>query len=68
MSSVHAVTQDIVFKARVASFYQMTGIQRQKLCQEFGDWLKEKGSQNDFLVWRVEIIIQGEPNVTNNAN
>lgn len=59
MSSVHAVTQEIVFKARVASFYQMTGIQRQKLCQEFGVWLKEKGSQNDFLVWRVQLDIEG---------
>lgn len=59
MSSVHAVTQEMIFKARVASFYELNTAGRSDLIQEFGKWLKEKGKEHDFLVWRVELI-QGE--------
>jgi hypothetical protein len=62
MSSVLAVTEEMIFKARVASFYELTNEGRMKLCQEFGKWLKEKGIENDFLVWRVQIDIEGKKN------
>jgi hypothetical protein len=52
MSSVHAVTEDIVFTAKVASF---TPIPTDKLVKEFGEWMAEKGVEHNFLVWRVAI-------------
>lgn len=60
MSSVHAVTEEIIFKARVASFYELNDKGRSDLVQEFGSWLKEKGKEHDFLVWRVELIQEGK--------
>jgi len=52
MSSVHAVTEDIVFTAKVASF---SPIKTDVLVKEFGEWLAQKGREHDFLVWRVAI-------------
>jgi hypothetical protein len=52
MSSVHAVTEDIVFTAKVASF---TPIPTDKLVKEFGEWLAQKGREQNFIVWRVAI-------------
>jgi prophage regulatory protein len=52
MSSVHAVTEDIVFTAKVASFYP---IKTDALVKEFGEWLAQKGREQNFIVWRVAI-------------
>ncbi len=68
MSSVYAVTEEIFFKARVASFYELNETERKTLVQEFGKWLKEKGKEHDFLVWRVDLTFEGNKNVSNNAN
>lgn len=56
MSSVHAVTEEFIFKARVASFYELNTAGTNELVQEFGKWLRDKGKEHDFLVWRVELI------------
>ena len=56
MSSVQAVTEEFIFKARVASFYELNTAGTNELAQEFGKWLKDKGKEHDFLVWRVELI------------
>jgi len=60
MSSVIAVTENIVFKARIASFYELTSDGRMQLTKEFGEWLKQKGRNNDFLVWSVELITESK--------
>jgi prophage regulatory protein len=52
MSSVHAVTEDIVFTVKVASFYP---IKTDVLVKEFGEWLAQKGKEQNFIVWRVAI-------------
>lgn len=52
MSSVHAVTQDIQFTAKVASF---TPLDTGNLVLEFGKWLAERGKEHNFLVWRVTL-------------
>jgi hypothetical protein len=52
MSSVHAVTEDIVFTAKVASFYP---IKTDALVKEFREWLAQKGKEQNFIVWRVAI-------------
>jgi hypothetical protein len=52
MSSVHAVTEDIQFTAKVASF---TPLQTELLLKQFGEWLAERGKEQNFLVWRVTI-------------
>jgi hypothetical protein len=52
MSSVHAVTEDITFTAKVASFRELkTDI----LVEEFGKWLVEKGKEQHFIVWSTTI-------------
>ena len=60
MSSVHAVTEELTFKARIASFYEFTEIGRSDLVKDFGTWMKQKGLEHDFLVWRVELIKEGD--------
>jgi hypothetical protein len=52
MSSVHAVTEDISFTAKVASFREL---KTDVLVKEFGEWLAQKGKEQEFLVWRVSI-------------
>ena len=63
MSSVHAVTEEIIFKARVASFFELNNTDKEYLIQEFGKWLKQKGKEHDFLVWRVQLEFEGKKNV-----
>jgi hypothetical protein len=52
MSSVHAVTEDISFTAKAASFREL---KTDVLVKEFGEWLAQKGKEQEFLVWRVSI-------------
>ena len=52
MSSVHAVTEDIKFTAKVASF---TPLPADLLVKEFSVWLQERSKEHNFLVWRVTI-------------
>jgi hypothetical protein len=55
MSSVHAVTTDIVFTVRVASFYP---VPEDQLLKEFSEWIAIKGKVEGFLVWRA--IVEGK--------
>lgn len=52
MSSVQAVTQNICFGARVASFYP---IDHAKLCREFGEWLATKQGDYNIIIYRTEV-------------
>jgi len=52
MSSVHAVTQDLVFTAKVASFYPLDHAQ---LMKDFSDWLKSKSDDYDIIIYRTSI-------------
>ena len=52
MSSVHAVTQDIQFTAKVASF---TPLENELLLKQFQAWLVERAKEQNFLVWRVTL-------------
>jgi hypothetical protein len=54
MSSVHAVTRDIMFVAKVASF---TPINDKQLAEEFAAWVAQRGQEKNFLVWRAGIEI-----------
>ena len=58
MSSVHAVTEDIKFEARIASFYELDDDTRRDILLELSKTLAELGKKHNFLVWRVKI--QGE--------
>ena len=48
MSSVHAVTEDIVITVKVASFYP---IDYAKLNRELGDWLASKQQDHRMIVY-----------------
>ena len=52
MSSAHAVTQDIQFTAKVASF---TPLANDLLLKQFQEWLAERGKMHNFIVWRVTL-------------
>ncbi len=49
MSSVSAVTQDISFTAKVASF---TPLNNDLLIKQFAAWLQERSTEQNFIVWR----------------
>jgi hypothetical protein len=58
MSSVHAVTRDIMFVTKVASF---TPINDKQLAEEFAAWIAQRGQEKNFLVWRAGIeVLQGQ--------
>jgi len=52
VSSVHAVTQDLVFTAKVASFYP---IDKAELLNDFTAWLKNKADDYDILIYRTTL-------------
>ena len=52
MSRVHAVTEDIQFKVKTASF---TPLPVDVLIAEFAKWIEQKGKENNFLVWSCSI-------------
>jgi hypothetical protein len=52
MSSVHAVTQDLVFTAKVASFYP---IDKAELLNDFSAWLKNKADDYDILIYKTQL-------------
>lgn len=56
MSSVHAVTQDIKFEARIASFYEMNDAAKQDLLMMLSEVFASVGKQHNFIVWRVQIV------------
>lgn len=58
MNKVIAETEDIIFKARIASFYEISLQEISQLNKDFELFLKQKGKENDFLVWNVQTEIQ----------
>ena len=56
MSSVHAVTEDIKFEARIASFYEMNSEARKELLMELSHVFEQVGKKHGFLVWRVQLV------------
>lgn len=59
MSSVHAVTENIVFKARVASFYPLD---YNELSREFYEWLLNKQHDYHMIIYKTEIEHKGDSN------
>ena len=55
MSSVHAVTNDIKFEARIASFYELDDDTQRDILLELSKTFAELGKKHNFLVWRVQI-------------
>ena len=55
MSSVHAVTEDIKFEARIASFYELDDDAQRDILLELSKTFAELGKKHNFLVWRVSI-------------
>ncbi len=58
MSSVTAKTYDLLFTARVASFYPIKN--QNELVREFSSWLAAKGLEQSFLVYRVTMEDDGK--------
>ncbi len=56
MSSVHAVTEDLKFEARIASFYELNDQARQDLLLALSAVFEEQGKKHGYLVWRVQIL------------
>jgi hypothetical protein len=56
MSSVHAVTQNLVFTARVASFHPLD---KAELLNDFSAWLKNKSDDYDIIIYRTTLEHKG---------
>jgi hypothetical protein len=56
MSSVKAVTEDVKFEARIASFYEMNSEASEELLLELSRVFEQVGKKHGFLVWRVQIV------------
>ncbi len=56
MSSVHAVTENLKFEARVASFYALNDTAMKELLQELSAVFEEQGKKHGYLVWRVQLL------------
>ena len=52
MSSVHAVTENVCFGARIASFYPIDYV---KLNREFSEWLSSKQRDYNIIIYKTEI-------------
>ena len=57
-SKVKCETEELVFRATVASFYEIDAGHGGELIQEFAKWLKEKGKANEFLVFDVRLHVE----------
>lgn len=54
-SKVKCETEELVFRATVASFYEIDAGHGGELVQEFAKWLREKGRADEFLVFDVSL-------------
>jgi tRNA/tmRNA/rRNA uracil-C5-methylase (TrmA/RlmC/RlmD family) len=57
MSSVHAVTEDLKFSVRIASFYEINDAAKQDIVRKVSELMAELGKEHDFLVWRTQFEI-----------
>ena len=60
MSSVQAITQDIKFEARIASFYELNDVARKELLEALSKAVYDIGKKHDFLTWRVQLLTEGK--------
>lgn len=58
MSSVKAITEEFIFRAKVASFNEFPLNEVGKLCDEFERWLHMKGIDYEFLVGETRFDIE----------
>jgi hypothetical protein len=56
MSSVQAITEDIKFEAKIASFYEFSNEAQKDLLEALSKAVYETGKKHDFLTWRVQLI------------
>ncbi len=59
MSSVQAVTDDLKFEAKIASFYPLSTEATQELVQALAKVFEEQGKKHNFIVWRVYVNQKG---------
>jgi hypothetical protein len=57
MSSVQAVTQDLKFTVRVASFYDLNDATKQEIVLKVSEVMSELGKKHNFVIWRTQFEI-----------
>lgn len=55
MSSVEAVTEDLVLKVRIASFYELHPDARGEIIERVSELMADLGKKHNFLVWRTKM-------------
>lgn len=60
MSSVQAITEDIKFEARIASFYELSSEAKSDLLEALSKAVYDTGKTHDFLTWRVQLLTEGK--------
>jgi hypothetical protein len=60
MSSVQAVTENIVIVTRMASFYPLNSEATQDIVKAIAVVMEEMGKKHNFIVWRVALELKGK--------
>jgi hypothetical protein len=55
MSSANAITEDVSFVVRMASFYELSSDEKNRILKEVSDLMVELGKRYEFIVWRVSM-------------
>ena len=55
MSSVEAVTEDLILKVRIASFYDLHPDARGEIVERVSELMADLGKKHNFLVWRTKM-------------
>lgn len=60
MSSVHAVTEDMLIAIKIASFYPLSSDAQQDIVKAVAAVMEEMRRKHNFIVWRVSLESKGE--------
>lgn len=60
MSNVQAITVDIKFEARIASFFELHDDTKKELLEALSKAVYDTGKKHDFLTWRVQLLNEGK--------
>lgn len=58
MSSVQAVTSDLVLNVRIASFYPLNDGDQKEIVMRFSKLIEDIGKEKNFIVWRTALSVK----------
>lgn len=58
MSSVQAVTSDLVLNVRIASFYPLNDGDQKEIVMRVSKLIEDIGKEKNFIVWRTALSVK----------